>query len=147
MHERPGAGTEDGLRHALRVSGRAVVFATLINAAGFLGLSVSRFPPLRQFGLLTAAAFALALIGDFTILPAALWIASRDHPRPPGSPALREVPPHPPPPHRPQRDAARTNCERTAIDHRDATDAGGASSCAVVSGRLHVTAVPCPASV
>jgi hypothetical protein len=26
---------------------------------------------------MTAAAFALALIADFTVLPAALWIASR----------------------------------------------------------------------
>jgi predicted RND superfamily exporter protein len=80
MHERRGAGLAERLRHTLRVSGRAVVFATVINAAGFLGLSVSTFPPLRQFGLLTAAAFVLALIGDFTVLPAALWIASRDRP-------------------------------------------------------------------
>lgn len=82
MHERAGTGTEHQLRHALRVSGRAVVFATIINAVGFLGLSLSRFPPLRQFGLLTAAAFVLALIGDFTVLPAALWIARRDRPAP-----------------------------------------------------------------
>jgi predicted RND superfamily exporter protein len=82
MHERAGAPLENRLRHALAVSGRAVVFATLINAAGFLGLSVSTFPPLRQFGLLTAAAFGLALIGDFTVLPAALWIASRERPAP-----------------------------------------------------------------
>jgi predicted RND superfamily exporter protein len=80
MHERAGAGTEQQLRHTLRVSGRAVVFATIINATGFLGLSASRFPPLRQFGLLAAAAFVLALIGDFTVLPAALWIARRDRP-------------------------------------------------------------------
>jgi predicted RND superfamily exporter protein len=58
------------------------VFATLINAVGFLGLSLSRFPPLRQFGLMTAAAFVLALIGDFAVLPAALWIARRDRPKP-----------------------------------------------------------------
>jgi hypothetical protein len=80
MHECAGAGTDAQLRHTLRVAGRAVVFATLINAVGFLGLSVSRFPPLRQFGLLTAAAFVLALIGDFTVLPAALWLARRDRP-------------------------------------------------------------------
>jgi predicted RND superfamily exporter protein len=74
MHERPGAGTEERMRHALRVSGRAIVFATFINAAGFLGLSLTRFPPLRQFGLMTAAAFLLALVADFTALLAALWI-------------------------------------------------------------------------
>jgi predicted RND superfamily exporter protein len=80
MHERADAGVEERIRHALRVSGRAIVFATLIDAAGFLGLSVSSFPPLRQFGLMTAAAFLFALVADFTALPAALWIASGERP-------------------------------------------------------------------
>ena len=57
------------------------MFATLINAAGFLGLSFSSFPPLRQFGVVTAAAFLLAMIADFSALPAALWIARRERPR------------------------------------------------------------------
>jgi uncharacterized protein len=81
MHERAGSGVEERLRHALRVSGGAIVFATIINAAGFLGLAVSPFPPLRQFGLMSSAAFVLALIADFTALPAMLWIASRERPR------------------------------------------------------------------
>jgi predicted RND superfamily exporter protein len=76
-----GAGLDGALRHTLRVSGRAIVFATLINAAGFLGLSFSSFPPLRQFGTVTAAAFLLALLADFSALPAALWMTSRDRPR------------------------------------------------------------------
>ncbi len=80
MHERPQASLEERLRHALRVSGRAIVFATFINAAGFFGLAISRFPPLRQFGLMTSAAFLLALLADFTALPAALWIASGERP-------------------------------------------------------------------
>jgi predicted RND superfamily exporter protein len=93
MHECPG-DLEARLRHALRVSGRAVVFATVINAVGFLGLSISNFPPLRQFGLMTAAAFALALLADFTVLPAALWIARREHPAPASGPASgHEAPP------------------------------------------------------
>jgi hypothetical protein len=81
MHERDGEPLEVRLRHALHVSGRAIVFATLINSAGFIGLAVSKFPPLRQFGLMTSAAFLLALIADFTALPAALWIASREKPK------------------------------------------------------------------
>ena len=82
LGEGEGAGGLDGaLRHALRVSGRAIVFATLINAAGFLGLSFSSFPPLRQFGVITAAAFLLAMVADFSALPAALWIARRERPR------------------------------------------------------------------
>ncbi len=80
MHELPGEPLEHRLRHALRVAGRAVLFATVINATGFLGLSASRFPPLRQFGLMTATAFVLALVADFLFLPAALWIASRERP-------------------------------------------------------------------
>ncbi len=81
LHEAEGEGLEAALRHALRVSGRAIVFATLINAAGFLGLSFSSFPPIRQFGVITAAAFLLAMLADFTALPAALWIAWRQRPR------------------------------------------------------------------
>jgi hypothetical protein len=77
LHERDGAPLAEALRHALRVSGRAIVFATLINAAGFLALAVSSFPPLRQFGLVTSAAFLLALLADFTALPAGLWMIER----------------------------------------------------------------------
>jgi predicted RND superfamily exporter protein len=73
-------GFESALRYALRVSGRAIVFATLINAVGFLALSVSNFPPLRQFGIITAAAFLLGMTADFTALPAALWIVSGEKP-------------------------------------------------------------------
>jgi predicted RND superfamily exporter protein len=80
LHEGEGRGLDAALRHALRVSGRAIVFATLINAAGFLGLALSSFPPLRQFGVVTSAAFLLALVADLTALPAALWIASRARP-------------------------------------------------------------------
>jgi predicted RND superfamily exporter protein len=82
LHEGEGPGGLDGaMRHALRVAGRAIVFATLINAAGFLGLAFSRFPPLRQFGLETAGAFLLAMLADFTALPGALWIVRRERPR------------------------------------------------------------------
>jgi predicted RND superfamily exporter protein len=77
LNEREGAPLAEALRHALRVCGRAIVFATLINAAGFLALSFSSFPPLRQFGLVTSAAFMLALIADFTALPAGLWMVDR----------------------------------------------------------------------
>lgn len=77
LHERDGAPLAEALRHALRVSGRAIVFATFINAAGFLALALSSFPPLRQFGLVTCAAFLLALVADFTALPAGLWMIER----------------------------------------------------------------------
>ena len=36
-----------------------------------------QLPPLRQFGLVTSGAFILALLADFTALPAGLWIIDR----------------------------------------------------------------------
>ena len=75
-----GASAEESLVHAVRVAGHAIVFATAINAGGFLALTLSRLPPMREFGILTAAAFAFAMIADFSALPAALWIAFRERP-------------------------------------------------------------------
>jgi len=81
LQEGEGAGGLDGaMRHALQISGRAIVFATLINSAGFLGLALSRFPPLRQFGLVTSAAFLLAMLADFTALLGSLWLMRRERP-------------------------------------------------------------------
>jgi uncharacterized protein len=65
------------LRHAFLVAGKPILFATLINAAGFLALAFSPLPPMRQFGTVSSAAFVLALLADFTALPAALWICTR----------------------------------------------------------------------
>jgi uncharacterized protein len=75
-------GTESALRHALLVSGRAIVFATIINAGGFLALALSPLPPMRQFGVVSACAFLLSMIADFTALPASLWLVSGDKPAP-----------------------------------------------------------------
>jgi predicted RND superfamily exporter protein len=73
-------GTEAALRHALLVSGRAIIFATIINAGGFLALALSPLPPMRQFGVVSACAFLLSMIADFTALPASLWLVSGDAP-------------------------------------------------------------------
>ncbi len=78
FQEGRSAGTTAGaLRHAMLVAGRPILFATLINASGFLALSLSDLPPMREFGIVSASAFVLALLADFTALPAALWILSR----------------------------------------------------------------------
>jgi len=74
QERRRNGSTEDALRHALLVAGRAVLFATVINAGGFLALALSDLPPMRQFGIVSSAAFVLAMIADFTALPAALWL-------------------------------------------------------------------------
>jgi predicted RND superfamily exporter protein len=74
---RSGGTTAAALHHALTVAGRPILFATLVNASGFLALALSDLPPMRQFGIVTATAFVLALLADFTALPGALWILSR----------------------------------------------------------------------
>jgi hypothetical protein len=35
---------------------------------------------MRQFGVVTSMAFSLAMLADFTVLPAALWIIFREKP-------------------------------------------------------------------
>jgi uncharacterized protein len=77
---RSTVATEQALRHAMLTAGRPILFATLINTSGFLALALSDLPPMRQFGTVSASAFVLALLADFTALPAALWILSRDKP-------------------------------------------------------------------
>jgi uncharacterized protein len=72
-----GLATAGALQHAMLIAGRPILFATLINASGFLALSFSDLPPMRQFGIVTSTAFILALLADFTALPGALWILSR----------------------------------------------------------------------
>ena len=70
--------TDTALRHAMLIAGRPILFATLINASGFLALALSDLPPMRQFGIVSSSAFVLALLADFTALPGALWILSRN---------------------------------------------------------------------
>ncbi len=86
---RRSGSVQAALRHTLAVAGRAILFATLINAGGFLAFGLSDLPPLRQFGVLAALAFVLSMIADFTALPAALWILSRQRPDENPAPAGR----------------------------------------------------------
>jgi predicted RND superfamily exporter protein len=74
------------LEHTFLVSGKAIFFATIINAGGFLAFAVSDLRPMRQFGALTALALVLSMIADFTALPAALWIVFRAKVDPPAKP-------------------------------------------------------------
>jgi hypothetical protein len=74
---RTSHATRGALRHAMLTAGRPIIFATLINTSGFLALALSDLPPMRQFGVVSASAFVLALLADFTALPAALWILNR----------------------------------------------------------------------
>lgn len=75
-----GCTTEQALRHTLLIAGRAIFFATIINAGGFLAFAFSTLPPVRQFGILSCVAFLLSMVADFTALPAALWMVFREKP-------------------------------------------------------------------
>ncbi len=77
---RKNGSVEKALQHTLFVSGRAIFFATLINAGGFVAFGMADLPPIRQFGMLSALAFVLSMIADFTALPAALWLVFRAKP-------------------------------------------------------------------
>jgi predicted RND superfamily exporter protein len=85
LEKRRDGTIEEALTHSLLVAGRAIFFATLINAGGFLAFTISDLPPMRQFGVLSASAFVLSMLADFTALPAALWILFRAKPDPAGS--------------------------------------------------------------
>jgi predicted RND superfamily exporter protein len=80
LEGRREGSVEAALRHTLRVAGRAIVFATLINAGGFLAFTLADLPPMKQFGFLAALAFVLSMLADFTAVPAALWILFRERP-------------------------------------------------------------------
>ncbi len=80
LERKNGGSTEAALAHTIRVAGHAILFATIINAGGFLALTLSDLPPMRQFGIVTSMAFVLAMLADFTALPAALWILFRERP-------------------------------------------------------------------
>jgi predicted RND superfamily exporter protein len=75
-----GASAERSLLHTLHVSGHAIIYATLINASGFLALAFSNLPPMRQFGIVTSIAFTFSMLADFTALPASLWLFLRQKP-------------------------------------------------------------------
>jgi hypothetical protein len=60
------------MRHTLQVAGCAILFATLINAGGFLAFMLAELPPMREFGLLATLAFLLSTLADFTALSGAV---------------------------------------------------------------------------
>ena len=81
LEGRKDGDVEHALTHTLLVAGRAILFATMINAGGFMAFGFAELPPIAQFGMLAALAFVLSMIADFTALPAALWILFREKPR------------------------------------------------------------------
>lgn len=75
---RSGLGTEAAITHALDHAGRAMVGTSLVLAAGFGVFLVSGMISLQRFGLLIAAASALALFVDLLLTPALLRALDSD---------------------------------------------------------------------
>jgi len=67
-----GLSVIDAVLKSHATIGRALYFTSVTIICGFSVLSLSNFVPTIEFGLLTALAMALALIGNLTLLPALL---------------------------------------------------------------------------
>jgi predicted RND superfamily exporter protein len=67
---RGGATLDDAIVTAERSVGRALVFSTVVLAAGLLCLAFSAFLPTARFGIFAGAATLVALPGDLAVFPA-----------------------------------------------------------------------------
>jgi predicted RND superfamily exporter protein len=73
---RTGASTTAALQRTMTEVGPALVITTVTACAGFLALSASAFVPIRHFGLLAAAALAVALAADLLLVPALISVGT-----------------------------------------------------------------------
>ena len=60
------------IQRTLRAVGAPMLYITLALAAGFLAFAGSSFPPIRNFGVLTAITLATAFAANLVVLPALL---------------------------------------------------------------------------
>lgn len=72
VHSYLQAPASAAMKSAFGHTGRAMLFTSVVIAAGFAVFGFSSFLPSVYFGLLTAAAMVIALAADLTILPALL---------------------------------------------------------------------------
>lgn len=72
LEERRGGSREKALERTQSSVGYALLYTTLIVVMGFSLLAFSDFMPSVLFGLLTGLAMGLAVLFDFTLLPALL---------------------------------------------------------------------------
>ena len=81
----------DAVRYVFRTVGTALLFTSIVLAAGFAVLSFSAFDLNAGMGRLTAVTILLALMADFFFLPPLLiWIESR-RPQPVPVPSLKDT--------------------------------------------------------
>lgn len=68
---------EGGVRFTMETTGRAMLVTSLTLTAGFLAYTQAELENLWNFGVLTSAIIMLALLADFTLVPALLAIRRR----------------------------------------------------------------------
>jgi len=73
-----GMSPEQAVRYAFNTVGVALVVTTIVLACGFMVLAQSNFLLNSQMGLMTAITIVIALIVDFTFLPAFLMLVDKD---------------------------------------------------------------------
>lgn len=74
-----GLDVNTAIHNTFAETGRAIVITTLILFFGFGALVFSSFPPTFTIGLLLALTLAVALAGDFFLLPVFIrWLAPRE---------------------------------------------------------------------
>ena len=69
LERNKGFNVDDAIRNTFAETGRAIVITTLILFLGFGALVLSSFPPTFTIGFLLSLTLAVALIGDFLLLP------------------------------------------------------------------------------
>ena len=75
-----GLDVPEAIEEAALGAGRAIVWTTLLLAAGLLVLGLSAFVPTQRFALLTAMTLVGCLIADIVLLPALLRLFGRANP-------------------------------------------------------------------
>lgn len=72
-YQRAGQTSATPLEDAVRTEATPIMATTIALAVGFATLSLSEFPPVARFGLLSALVMLLALLSTFIITPLLLW--------------------------------------------------------------------------
>ena len=65
------------MRRTYETKMRPIISSSLVLAGVFLLFTVSSFPPVKQFGILCAASFILALASALLLIPVMLWDAEK----------------------------------------------------------------------
>ena len=73
-----GYRTKQSIDFALKQSGKAVIFTSLILVFGFSAMLFASLIPTILFGVFVALIMVLALLGDLLVLPALLYIFDKD---------------------------------------------------------------------